>query len=248
MIAAPLRRHLQSVGKGWGEAVELAASSRRKLYGPITSVQTTDKVVALTFDDGPHPINTPRLLEVLRRYGAKATFFMLGRAAQAYPDLVDVVAQAGHAIGNHSYSHCDFLKTSRRQRKEEILACSKSLRGHESKIFRPPYGRENLACHIEARILGYTVVKWSISAGDWIERTGAEMSSRISRQLDPGAIVLLHDGIAKNPGADQSSTIEAVESILGGTIGAYSYVTIPEMFKLGRLRRSVPNHPGIAGL
>jgi peptidoglycan/xylan/chitin deacetylase (PgdA/CDA1 family) len=231
MMPASARQYLRS---GLTQAASLADGVRRRLYGPVTNVRTADKVAALTFDDGPNPVYTPRLLEVLRRHGAKATFFMLGSAAQAHPDLVEAVAEAGHAIGNHSYSHRDFRAMSRHQRKQEILDCAQSLKGHESRIFRPPHGWENLACHFDARSLGYTVVKWTISTGDWNEISGSEISQWVSRRLRPGAIILLHDSIAKNPQADRSHMIDAVERLLEATAGAYDYLTLPEMFKRGR--------------
>ncbi|MEI9928875.1 MAG: polysaccharide deacetylase family protein [Sphingomonas sp.] len=210
------------------------ATLRRKICGPITEVRTSAPVVALTFDDGPDPVYTPQLLEVLRRRRAKATFFMVGSAAQAHPEIVSAVAEAGHAIGNHSYSHCDFLEVPPRRRIAEIRACARSLGGHETKIFRPPYGRENLASHLAARSLGYSVVKWSISTGDWRGVTSTEIADLILRQLRPGAIILLHDSIARDPGADRSATIDAVDRLLDATEGAYTYLTIPELFAHGR--------------
>jgi peptidoglycan/xylan/chitin deacetylase (PgdA/CDA1 family) len=232
------RRSLGPLGRALKEAVDLADAPRRKLYGPVTDVLTDERAVALTFDDGPNPVYTPRLLDVLQRYGTKATFFMLGRAARAHPEVVEAVANAGHAIGNHSYSHCDFRSVTSDRRRQEIRDCSQSLRGFESKIFRPPYGSENMASHFDARTMGYTVVKWTVSVGDWEQVPSATISERIVQQIRPGAIVLLHDSIATHPHADRSAVVDAVECLLQVTAGEYVYHTIPELFRLGRLRTS----------
>jgi len=205
---------------------------RRRYFGPITEVRTAARVAALTFDDGPNPTYTPWLLDVLARHRAKATFFMLGSAAQAYPEIVEAVAQAGHAICNHSHSHCDFRTVPHRRRIAEIRSCSKWLGGHESKIFRPPFGRENLATHLSARSLGYRVVKWTISTGDWEAISSTTIHERMRAGLRPGAIILLHDGSARNPAADRSATVDAVDRLLGER--DYRYLTLPELFALGR--------------
>jgi peptidoglycan/xylan/chitin deacetylase (PgdA/CDA1 family) len=209
---------------------------RRRLFGPITEFRTAARVAALTFDDGPNPTYTPRLLEVLARHGAKATFFMVGRAARAYPGIVRAVVEAGHAIGNHSHSHCDFLTVSQRRRIAEIRTCSNWLGEHEAKVFRPPYGRENLATHFAARSLGYEVVKWTISTGDWEAISSGEIFERMRAKLKPGAIILLHDGHAKDPLADRSATVDAVERLLQET-REYSYLTVPDLLMNNRSRR-----------
>ena len=226
---------LFEISRGRGSRNEWDRPNRHHgLFAPITEVRTMAPVVALTFDDGPNPVYTARLLKVLQRHRAKATFFMLGSAAQAHPEIVDAVADAGHAIGNHSYSHCDFLELSHRRRVQEIRACSRSLQGYETKIFRPPYGRGNLASYIAVRSLGYKVVKWTISTGDWKHLKGTDISELILQQLRPGAVILLHDGIANNPNADRSATIDAVDRLLNGTAGKYRYLTIPDLFTMGR--------------
>jgi peptidoglycan-N-acetylglucosamine deacetylase len=208
------------------------AKLRCRYVGPITGVRTSARVVALTFDDGPNPVYTPKLLDVLARHQAKATFFMLGREADAYPDIVTAVANAGHAICNHSHSHCDFQQVSHRRRIAEIRSCSKSLGQYETKIFRPPYGRENLASHLAARSLGYQVVKWTISTGDWTGISSAEIYTRMRETLKPGAIVLLHDGSANDSLADRSATIDAVDRLLQ-TADGYRFVTLPDLFNQG---------------
>lgn len=208
---------------------------RRRYFGPISDVRTTTRVAALTFDDGPNPTYTPWLLEVLARRRAKATFFMIGSAARAYPEIVRAVAAAGHAIGNHSQTHPDFLKVRHGRRIAEIRACSESLGEHETKIFRPPFGRENFASHLAARSLGYQVAKWTVSTGDWEAISSAEIYARVRAKLRPGAIVLLHDGSARDPSADRSAMVEAVDRLLGEA-DDYRYLTLPDLFALDRRR------------
>src|SRR5262249_30539728 len=120
---------------------------RRKYYGPITHVQTDANLVALTFDDGPHPKFTIELMRILKRFDAKATFFMVGKAASINLDVVKMVAEEGHAIGNHSFTHIAFPHLDSAARRDEIRRCAETLKPYGTMLFRPPYGVENLFCH-----------------------------------------------------------------------------------------------------
>ena len=126
--------------------------------GTITRVSTSKPVAALTFDDGPDPVFTPRLLAVLHKHQAKATFFMVGKAAERHPDIVKEVAVAGHAIGNHSWDHPSFPLISRRERWAQVRACEKAIAPYGQRLFRPPYGDQNLLSRLEASWLGYQVI------------------------------------------------------------------------------------------
>src|SRR3989442_11666872 len=108
------------------------------LLGSITHVATAESVAALTFDDGPHAASTPQLLEILERHQARATFFMLGQFALQYPELVQRIAQAGHAIGNHSWDHASFPFITGRQRRMTPRARSRSRAPHQQRASRPP--------------------------------------------------------------------------------------------------------------
>src|SRR6185437_3071900 len=133
------------VGKKTAHATqEFFARLRRKYYGPITHVQTSANLVALTFDDGPHPKFTIELIRILRHFGAKATFFMVGKAASLNPEVVKLVVEEGHAIGNHSFSHIAFPHLDSAARRDEISRCAEILRPYGTKLFRPPYGVENM--------------------------------------------------------------------------------------------------------
>lgn len=115
-------------------------SRARRILGTLTEVITKDPIGALTFDDGPHPEFTPRVLEILRRHQAHATFFMVGAAAQKHQDIVRLVAQEGHAIGSHSWEHRSFLSLSSRERRQQMCACEQVLPLQGERLFRPPYG------------------------------------------------------------------------------------------------------------
>ena len=149
----------------------------RRMLGSLTSVITKEKVVALTFDDGPHPEYTPRVIEILARHQARATFFMVGQAAQRYPDLVRKIGEAGHAIGGHSWDHSSFRRLTGRQRRRQMRACEQVLAPYGQPLFRPPYGEQSVAARIDAFWMGYEVVGWTANSGDWYEADASLMAS-----------------------------------------------------------------------
>jgi peptidoglycan-N-acetylglucosamine deacetylase len=208
------------------------------MQGTITSVVTRDSVAALTFDDGPHPEYTPRLLDILQRYEVRATFFMVGEAAQRHPELVQQVAQAGHAVGNHSWDHPFFPSLPSDERQKQIRSCEQALVPYGQKLFRPPYGAENLASHLDALSLYYQVVNWSLDAEDWLERDPAWMADVLTRGIQPGSIVLLHDAICGShepvPQYNREPMLAALTQFLEGLGGRFRFVTIPELLRHGQ--------------
>lgn len=167
--------------------------------------------VALTFDDGPHPDNTPRILDVLGRYGAQATFFVLGSEAARHPELVRRIHQAGHQVANHGYEH-----TSAKERPPSFLA-SNALRcqslleqqlGHAlPREFRPPYGDITARSYLAVRQLGFRFAFWSVDSRDSFTTECAAVVSTLSNAgLNGGDIVLMHD--------DYAHTTEALPAIL----------------------------------
>ncbi len=111
----------------------------RHIMGTITSVDARDNVAALTFDDGPDPAFTPRLLDILDKHQVSATFFVVGETAQKYPELIRRIAQTGHVIGNHSWDHPAFPLITGRERRAQMRACAKAIAPYGQRIFRPPY-------------------------------------------------------------------------------------------------------------
>lgn len=173
--------------------------------------------VALTFDDGPWPVQTRQVIQILRRFHVPATFFMVGYLTERYPELVRIVDRAGMQIGNHSWDHPlepPLADLGRRQMVEEIGRTSRGLfaLGVRTRLFRPPGGSYDGAVVQEARRQGMRVVTWSVDTKDWSERASPhQIVRRALRAVGPGSIVLMHDG-----GGDQSATLRALPRIIRG--------------------------------
>jgi len=217
--------------------VDLATAGRAAIPVTVTRVETSESVVALTFDDGPSPLYTPRLLEILERHQVLATFFMVGDAAQEHPDLVRQVAEKGHAIGNHSWDHPKLSSLRGDDRRRQIRACASALAPYGERLFRPPYGEQSLASRLDALWLGYTVITWDLDAEDWRECDPQTIAARIRAGVRPGSIVLLHDAIYRSrhaaPRYDRQPTIDAVEIVLRQLGDRYRFVTIPQLLRSG---------------
>jgi peptidoglycan/xylan/chitin deacetylase (PgdA/CDA1 family) len=173
--------------------------------------------VALTFDDGPWPVQTRQVIQILRRFHVPATFFMVGYLTERYPEIVRMVDRAGMQIGNHSWDHPlepPLADLGRRHMVEEIGRTSHGLfeLGVRTRLFRPPGGSYDSAVVEESRRQGMRVVTWSVDTKDWSERPSAhQIVRRVLRAVRPGSIVLMHDG-----GGDQGATIRALPRIIRG--------------------------------
>lgn len=214
----------------------LRAAGGRHLCGAITHVTTSAPVAALTFDDGPDPATTPQLLEILRRHGAKATFFMLGHHAARHRALVESIADEGHAIGNHSFNHPRFPSLIAVERRRQITACQTAIAPYGEKLFRPPRGLQSLASRLDVARLGYDVVTWNVCGEDWKVQTPVALASRLRDQVRPGSIVLLHDVLydADDPDAsDRTSTFAGLDLFLKEAVPRLSFVTVPALLTYG---------------
>ena len=212
----------------------------RKVLGAITHVETKDNVAALTFDDGPDPKSTPNLLEILKKHGAKATFFMIGKNAERYPHIVRQVAQAHHAIGNHSWDHPSFPLISGRKRRAEIRACAKAISPYGQRLFRPTFGQQTLASSFDALFLSYKVITWNIEVEDWLDHDANWITAKLMNGIKPGSVVLLHDSLYhtyEDRYADRKPVLDAVDTLLEQLSGHFRFVTIPELLKHGRPKR-----------
>jgi peptidoglycan/xylan/chitin deacetylase (PgdA/CDA1 family) len=212
----------------------------RRIRGTITSVSTSDPVVAITFDDGPDPEVMPRLLSILKRHEARGTFFMLGESARKYPELVKEVASAGHAIGNHSWDHPSFPAISRQERRRQLKACDQAISPHGIRLFRPPFGHQNRETFLDAFLLGHQVVTWSVDSEDWLCHDGHLIADRIERQTTPGSILVFHDamGIVLDVRyRSRERTLDAVDMVLDRLGGRFRFVTVPELLRHGHPRR-----------
>jgi peptidoglycan/xylan/chitin deacetylase (PgdA/CDA1 family) len=192
-------------------------------------VDTRAQLVALTFDDGPAPDHTPEVLSILARHGARATFFMIGDRAAAYPELVGDIRRAGHEIGNHYYT----IRSTRRDSDEEFLAnllrAEQVLGLRERKLFRPPGGIARSSQLELASANGYTSVLGSAYPYDPLHPPSAYIRWLIAKNLAPGVIVILHDGIA-----EPSNSIAALEGILvAGHQKGLRFVTVGDLLEAG---------------
>lgn len=228
--------------------IEISAATT----GVTTRVATRQAVAALTFDDGPDPDWTPRLLELLERHGARGTFFMVGKSAARRPELVARVAAGGHAIGNHTWDHPSLPTLRGRYRRWQIRRCEEALAPHGGGLFRPPYGHLTPAAQLDARRLGYRVVTWSAVAEDWLDDPAERLVERVERRLAPGSIVLFHDCLyttVEERYRDRAPTLRAVEMLLERWAGRLSFVTVPQLLAAGRPRKWHDYHrPDLAWL
>jgi len=232
-------------------AASLVAAQRRAV-GTITHVATDSRAVALTFDDGPDPRTTPRVLQLLEDFGVRATFFMVGDSAARAPALVREVAAAGHAIGNHSWSHPPFPAISGRERRRQLRDCATALAPYGLRLFRPPYGEQSLASRLDALALGYQVVTWSVDPKDYEEPDGVVLAAKLLGEIRPGSIVLLHDGVFEGEGShrhleppqvrpihvNREEMLAALRQVLSQLTPVFRFVNLPELLRLGRPVRS----------
>ncbi len=150
----------------------------------------TTKKLFLTFDDGPTPYITEKVLQLLNQYNAKATFFCLGSRVKLYPLLYNQILEQGHAVGNHTFNHLKGLKTNNKVYFNDIEKASESI---ESKLFRPPYGKMKWSQYNELK-KRFKIVLWDIIPGDFIENNTTErIIENILENISSGAIIVLHD-------------------------------------------------------
>ena len=185
------------------------------VFRPTGGADVPDSV-ALTFDDGPSPQYTLRVLRVLRRHDVPATFFVVGYLARRYPDIVRRLARSGMQIGNHSLTHPNsppFATLGRHEMERQIAAGSRALEelGIEPTVFRPPGGSWSNAVVTAADTRGQRTVLWTIDSRDWAGLSAGQIASRVLADVGPGSIVLLHDG-----GGNRTATIQALPRIIRG--------------------------------
>jgi peptidoglycan/xylan/chitin deacetylase (PgdA/CDA1 family) len=203
-------------------------------YGKtFTGLSRGSRQMALTYDDGPNDLHTLRLLEVLANHGAQATFFLIGRYLKERSGIAREIIQAGHAVGNHTFSHPLLTLKSESEIRQELNLCQFALQdavGHPANLFRPPFGGRRPAVLRIARELGLAPVMWNVTGYDWNAPPAAEIERKITRQIRGGDVILLHDGGHKQIGADRSQTIIATDHlIIRYKSEGYEFVTIPQM-------------------
>lgn len=199
----------------------------------VWEVPTEDKKIALTFDDGPYPDTTDKILDLLKKYDAKATFFVLGNKVERYPETIKREVAEGHEIANHTFNHVYFMRSiSKATIMDEIVKTDKaieSLTGKKPLLFRPPGGYYNEQSIQIAKTLGYTTIMWSWhqDTNDWRSPGVNRIINKVLNNARNGDIVLMHDYI---PGSLQ--TVKALETILYELDKrGFEFVTVTELMK-----------------
>lgn len=188
------------------------------------------KVVALTFDDGPIPSSTPQILKTLKDYNVKATFFVITRYVEGYPDLARAISEQGSQIAIHSTGHQLFTKLTPEQITYDVNVAKESIKRHtgkDARWIRPPYGAVNDSVLATLHGMGLGVVNWNVDTLDW-KKPGVEAIVQNACFAAPGAVVLMHDG-----GGDRSQTVEALGQIIRSyKARGFRFVTIEEYSQL----------------
>lgn len=195
----------------------------------FSRVMVSGNYIALTFDDGPHPQNTPRLLDMLRARNVKATFYVIGRSVDIYPQVVRRTVAEGHEIGNHSYTHRLLSKLGDEELRQEMARCRDAVgraAGVQPRTMRPPYGgllqRQRELVHSE---YGYPTILWSCDPLDWKRPGASVVASRILGGTSAGGIVLAHDLHAQ--------TVDAMPATLDGLLRrGFKFVTVSQLLAM----------------
>ena len=192
--------------------------------------KNNDQKIALTFDDGPHPKYTPKILEILRKYDIKATFFVIGQNVEFYPGIVEQIISDGHEIGNHTYRHKHTKMLTDEIFEEDVNKCDSLLYDncdYEIKIFRPPEGYVDEKVKKIADELGYSIILWNIDTKDWAHATPYQIEKNVINNISAGDIILMHDYVSGG-----NSTIEALERIIPKLLDEnYKFVKVSELIK-----------------
>lgn len=213
---------------GWS-IMPARASSPTPSYEPIHRIDTQKKVVALTFDDGPDAVYTPKILEVLHRNQVLATFFVLGSQADKYPRVMQWIYKAGHEIGNHGYHHGDLNKLTEHEVYEDIKQGERSIlktTGVLAQYYRPPGGVMTHDVMNAVQACGYDIIHWSVDPRDWsLARTASVIAKSVKKNVSSGDIILFHDG-----GLNQRQTVAALQELITDLRSqGYRFVTVSQL-------------------
>ena len=205
----PIRTALAAVGVAVAGLAASAAPATAAHATASHDARCPNGYVGLTYDDGPNPHSTPRLLKALRAGGARATFFIWGQHAEQYPDLLRDEQAAGMWIGNHTYTHPHLPQIGEPAGYQEIATTQRTIRritGRTPTLFRPPYGEVDEQVRADERRLGLLEVLWTVDSQDW-NGAGTDEIVQAASTLQPGGIILMHDG-------GYQTTVDAVPRIL----------------------------------
>jgi peptidoglycan/xylan/chitin deacetylase (PgdA/CDA1 family) len=205
------------------------------LFGKALIAPSRPGELAMTFDDGPNPAWTPRLLEVLASHNVKATFFLVGSHAQAEPELVRQIVAAGHLIGNHSWSHPNLAFTAASRVGQELASTSdvlEQIAGVAVKYFRPPFGARRPVVFRLARSRGMVPVLWNAMTSDWKEPSAVAIALRLTHRIDQlgrrgsASNIVLHDGDHRNRSGNRGPSVAAAGKLLARYKDTHRFVTL----------------------
>ena len=196
----------------------------------IRSGNPNSMKIALTFDDGPHPYKTDAVLDILSRYGIRATFFVIGENVSYYPEPLKRAVRLGHEIGNHTYHHarisgeCENMTAEEIEKTEDIIF---RTAGYRTRLFRPPEGAYN-ECALEVvKNKAYRVILWTVDSRDWENTSTETMTQTVLTTVKGGSILLFHDYMGK-----KSNTLETLEVLIPKLLSrGYEFVTVSELLE-----------------
>ena len=225
------------------EAMRLTNELNRKMNDPnisslyqhepleIAESPTIDPdkpMVAITFDDGPNPATTPELLDLLKEYNVRCTFFMVGKNAEANPDIVKRICAEGHELGNHSWDHPDLSVMSSQEIIEQLQSTDDAVFkacGHDPVYIRPPFGAMSDTYHDS---VDRDSILWTIDTRDWESHDASKIKKVIDTYVSDGSIILLHD--------IHEDSVKAMKSVIPDLLEkGYQLVTVGDLYKYGRL-------------
>lgn len=206
-----------------------------QIFGRTLIAPARPDEIALTFDDGPNPAWTPQLLEILAKHNMKATFFLVGKYAEAEPALTRALADAGHLIGNHTWSHPNLAVTAPARVREELRTTKNKLEqitGKPVRFFRPPFGARRPDVLRTARAMGMTPVLWNAMTNDWAEPQAERIADRVGAKVDAAhrsghaANIVLHDGGHLQLGINRGPSVNAAKLLLERYAASRKFVTV----------------------
>ncbi len=206
----------------------------------VFKVATADKIVAITFDDGPSEQWTPQILDELKAAGVKATFFMLGEHVEQYSDIARRVAEEGHEIGNHTYDHRGLLYFTPQELEQEIRDTERIIRdatGLSTVYFRPPKAWITAVEKKQLKEMGYQVVLWTLNSKDWVTFDDKYIAKYLLKHIQPGDIILFHDsgGVFHIDQGDREETVKTLPILFKGLQQkGYRCVTISELLSASK--------------